>query len=204
MLAERMIRCGLRPCTGRRRRMKLIINHVGTEGWSQHAPQSIYTPVWISDVLSAAKRELSRRELQDVESNLRSAFGQEAYCWGLPGPAKSLFDRMNIGDAAIFVSGVSSSGDGDVECVAWIDYLPPYPLREASEAVWGSSHYCWMFFFRGRSLLRMPWQELLNDLEYKDDLNPRGWAWAVAASRLERRGGPSYVRDIQSKYGTSG
>jgi hypothetical protein len=182
--------------------MKLIINHVGRDNWRLHAPCSIDAPVPIPKVLREARKDLSTDQLGELQRDLRSRFGEQAYSWGLPAGAKPLLNRMNPGDAAIFVSGISpSEGDGDVECVAWIEYVAGEPLHHVSRSIWGSSHFHWLFFFSDRMLLRMPWRRLLEDLGYQSDFNPRGLAWSVADWRVTRVGGvKAYVSGIERTY----
>jgi hypothetical protein len=183
--------------------MRLVINHVGRDNWARHAPRSIDRPVSMADVVRAASADVSPEELARLETDLTSMFGEEAYCWALPARAESLFDRMNPGDATLFVSAVSpSQGQGQVECLAYVDYLPREALPETSRLVWGAPHFWWMFFFRERTLLRMGWENLVSDLSYAPDRNPRGWAWAVAEWRVARLGGVhAYMSHIESRYG---
>lgn len=184
--------------------MRLIINHVGRDNWRLHAPCSIDAPVPIPKVVEEARQDLSTRQLGALQMDLQSKFGERAYCWGLPARARPLFDRMNPGDAAVFVSGISpSQGDGDVECLAWVEYLALGPLHHVSGSIWGSSHFPWVFFFSERTLLTMPWRQLVQDLDYENQWNPRGLAWSVANGRLDRWGGvKAYVSEIQRRHGS--
>jgi hypothetical protein len=126
-------------------------------------------------------------------------------CWGVPERALPTFEKTKIGDVVLFIPEIGANGA--VEFIGQVKAICRVRGYQASRLLWPSTPddrlFPWLFFFDTERCY-VPWERFLDEMGYKENWNPRGYYRTLAASHLERWGGPQgYLRRLRGQYAAS-
>ncbi|MBA3451236.1 MAG: HNH endonuclease [Chloroflexia bacterium] len=176
--------------------MRLFFHHIGQKTGVQHLAMTVYRDVPIAVAETAIPEIDPLRE--QILTDLSRKFPSGSFdAWGVPEPGASVVQRLRVGDVVLLIERVSEFGEVPILCL--VEVYHHHQLPALSEALWGSGHYPYIFFFRTQEI-SLGWREMLGHFDYGERFNPRGTFGSVASERLDAFGGVAgYVQHLLGK-----
>jgi hypothetical protein len=177
--------------------MKLYYHHVGKKGAEEDFKKTVFARVPISLVESSIPDNEPFKALLLSELNEKFPIGS-FNCWGVPGGAASVIQNLSVGDAVLLVETATVFG-GNIPALCFVKTFIRHELPQLSYALWGNSHFPYIFFFETEPL-EFEWNEFISDLGYAPNFDPRGKFYSVADDKLAKLGGVrGYIEKIRQK-----
>ena len=165
--------------------MKIYYHHVGEPGANADFPKTVFNNVPIQLVKDSLPDIFPFKSLliQDLEASFPDGVFN---CWGVPSGAAIVIKNLKIGDAVLLVESVNIKGE--IPALAIVKVYHTQEMTSLSQALWGNTKYSYIFFFKTIKL-DYYWINLLDEIGYNENFDPRGKFYAIADSRLEKFGG---------------
>ena len=136
------------------------------------------------------------------DEKLKLAFPNgEFNCWGVPSRAEPSFRKTKVGDLVLMIPEIGISEDAGIKQIGIIKAKYEEKAILASQILWPDTPeerlYPFLFFF-DTELVYRPWFDFLNDLDIKENWNPRGWYRKLSDQRfLKWKGAEGYLNFLR-------
>lgn len=177
--------------------MKLYYHHVGKKGANEDFKKTVFSRVPISMVEQTVSDDEPNKS--KLVSELYRNFPNGSFnCWGVPNGAARVIKNLQVGDAVLLIEDASLLG-GNIPALCVIKVFLRQEFLSLSYALWGSSHFPFIFFF-DTIPLDLSWVDFKSDVGYSENYSPQGYFLAVADNKLDSLGGAEkYVKYLSSK-----
>ena len=176
--------------------MTFFLHHVRAPG-SIDYDKTVFNDLSLDSIRDAIDEVPERAEILEA---LKLAFPSgSCNAWGVPAGAATVINRLSAGDHVLLVTTVRI--DGAVPALCPVGVYRPVQLPSLSQHFWGEDKFPYIFFFTTEPLT-MGWTDVLEDLGYKENWNPRGQFLSVREERLAAFGGPAeYAVSLVQRFG---
>ncbi len=184
--------------------MQVFIMHVGYPG-NIDIEYTVTKTRNIQELIKKLPQNAPERKYFENDQVLHTAFPEGNFnCWGVPNRAEPSFQKTGIGDLVLIVPSIGLH-EGGVHQIGIIKAICPIKCYEASRILWPHTPYDRLFpfiFFFDTEVGYRGWFELLNDLDIKENWNPKGWYRKIAMNRFYRWNGPfGYLSFLRKNCG---
>jgi len=176
--------------------MQIFFHDVGRAGADRDFPKTVFNKVSIEEV----RESLPENVQSEIVDKLYNLFPEGVFnAWGVPSGAESTIKRLNKGDIMLLMRTIA--GEGDLPALCIVKFFPKYKLLDLSQALWGSVHFPYIFFFNTEPL-HLTWTQLKYDVGYEQNYRPSGTVVRIVEERLKSFGGAKeYLRYLlEGKY----
>jgi len=155
--------------------MRLYFHHVGESGSRRDFPRTIWNEVSIRTVEQniAVDNPFRSHILRDLNTKFPDG---RFNCWGVPHGASTIIKHLGVGDVVLLVESIRL--EGSIPALCPVSVFHPQVLTQLSSALWGESHFPYVFFFHTERL-RLSWDQLKEHLGYRPRFDPRGKFYRV-------------------------
>lgn len=185
--------------------MQAFIMHVGHPG-NIDIKYTVTRRRRMDEIFSALSKDAPEKDFFSATGQLSQLFPSgDFHCWGVPSRAEPAFEKTEIGDLILMIPSIGIHQDAGVKQIGIVKAKCPFRCNEASHILWPDTPddrlFPWIFFF-DTEIGDRPWFEFLNDVDIKENWDPRGWYKRLNSKRFLKWGGVSgYVDFLRSKCG---
>lgn len=142
--------------------MQIFIHGVGKEGSDRDFPKTVFGDVKIDFI----EKNLTEPLKSEITATLSELFPEgHCNCWGVPSGASSIIKKMKAGDAFFLMR--TTSKEGEIPALGIVQAFWKEPLPELSNALWGSTIFPYIFFFRTKEI-NLTWTDFKKHVGYSD------------------------------------
>jgi hypothetical protein len=174
--------------------VKLYYHHVGQRG-SSDFQKTVFRDVEISvlqTIPDAATRNNITEEIQVLFPSGRFN------CWGVPAGAGPVIKNLSKNDYVLLIENTRIIGL--IPALCHVKYYLASQQPALSKVLWGDDKFPYIFFF-DTERLDLAWIDFIDQLNYREQYNPRGQFLAVADEKVEKFGGvEGYIRYIREEF----
>ncbi len=185
--------------------MDIFLMHIGQRG-SIDIEYTISRKRKKEELLDKIPIEAEERVFFEDDRNFNLSFPNGLFnCWGIPKRAQPSFDKTNIGDLVLFVPTIGVHPDCGIKYIGIVKAKCLKDSYDSSQVLWpvtpDKRMYPLIFFFDTEIGFRH-WTHFLNDAQYEQNWQPRGWYRKVARCRFLKWGGcKKYLDFLRSECG---
>lgn len=159
------------------------------------------------EILNHISSDAEERSFFEDAGPLSAAFaGRDFNCWGVPPGAKSVFEKMEVGDLVLFAPFIGIHGGG-IRYLGIVSEICEARASQASTMLWPDTPYSkvfpWLFFFDAEGGHR-DWYDFLEDVGYSERYNPAGRFMPMRQEAFAKWSGvENYLKFLRDQCGFS-